>query len=181
MRRFLSTLILSFLVVLPASAAETIDAVWKEQKVEFTFQSLEIAYSCDVIQARVAMMLRHLGAANVEVTTPPCPGVYEPQMHHRVTATFSVLVPAAAGDVDTVKAAWTEVELGKNHPRPIDDSDCELLEHFQKYLLPAVEHEVIAGKARCGASRHAVVGRLKLKVLMPVVDETAAQQGEQQP
>ena len=39
---------------------------------------------------------------------------------------FSTLVPAAKGDVDIVKAAWSEVELGKRHPRSIDDRDCEL-------------------------------------------------------
>ena len=171
MRRFLLTLSLSFLVTLPATAAETVDAVWKEQKIEFTFLGLEVAYSCDLMEARITMLLRHLGAEDVDVTTSPCPGFDRPQSRLPITARFSTLVPAGEGDVDVVKAAWSEVELGKNRPRAIDDRDCELLEHFQKHLLPTIEHQVVEGETGCGASRQSILGRLKLKVLKPVAVE----------
>ena len=176
MRRFVSVLALSLLIALPVSAAETIDAVWKEQKVEFTFLSLGTAYSCDAIQGRIRTLLRHVGAADdLEVTTPPCPGIFEPRRRHRVTARFSTLVPATDGDVNTVKAAWTEVELGERHPLSIDGCDCELLKYFRKFLLPVIEHQVIDVKKGCSTSRHSVAVRLRLKVLMPVADGAAAE------
>jgi len=171
MRRFLLTLIFSFLVTLPATAAETVDAVWKEQKIEFTFLGLEVAYSCDLMEARITMLLRHVGAENVDVTASPCPGYDRPQLRLPMTARFSTLVHAGDGDVDIIKASGSVVELGKRHPRSIDDRDCQLLEHFQKFLLSAVEHEVIEGNTGCGATRHTIVGRLKLKVLKPIAVE----------
>jgi len=169
MRRFLLILTFSSLLVLPATASETVDAVWQEQQIEFTFLGLEVAYSCDLMEARIRMLLRHVGAADdVEVSVPPCPGFDRPQSRHSITARFSTLVLAGDGDVGIVKAAWSDVDLGKKHPRSINDSDCELLEHFQKYLLPTIEHEVIEGEIRCGATKSSVVGQLKLKVLKPV-------------
>jgi len=156
-----------------------VDAVWQEQEVEFTFLGLEVAYACDVMEARVKMLLRHVGADDdIKVTIPPCPGFNEPQKRHRIKVRFSTLVPAGEGDADIVKAEWSEVELGKWHPRPVDDGECELLEHFQKYLLPAIEHEVIEGKTRCGAARHSIIGRLKLKVLKPVAEDDTAENDE---
>ena len=170
MKRFLLTLAFSSLIVLPATAAETVDAVWIEQEIEFTYLGLNAAYSCDLMEARIRMLLRHVGAADdVDVTTSPCPGYDRPQLRLPMTARFSTLVPAGDGDVDVVKAAWSVVELGKRHPRSIDDRDCELLEHFQKFLLSTIEHEVIEGNTGCGATRQSIVGRLKLKVLNPVV------------
>ena len=68
MRRFLLGITLSSLIALPATAAETVDAVWREQRIEFTYLSLEAAYSCELMEARIKMLLRHVGAADdVEV------------------------------------------------------------------------------------------------------------------
>jgi len=179
MRRFLLALTFSFLIALPATAAETVDAVWKEQEVEFAFLGLEVAYSCDLMEARIEMLLRHVGAASdVRVTVPPCPAFVRPQKQHRITVTFSTLVPAGESDVDIVKAAWSEVELGERHPRSINDGDCELLEHFQKYLLSNIEHEVIEGKTGCSAARRSVLGQLKLKILKPVAGNDAEEKNE---
>jgi hypothetical protein len=155
------------LMVIPATAAETVDAVWKEQEIDFAFLGLDVAYSCDAIKASLEMLLHHVGAADVEVIVPSCGGFKGAHSHHRIDARFSTLVPAGDGDVDIVKAAWSEVELGKRHPRSIDDGDCELLEHFQKYLLSAIEHEAIEGAAGCGAARRSS-GNAEAEVLKPV-------------
>ena len=172
MRGIVSALVLSSLIVLPATAAETVDAVWIGQEIEFSYLSLVVAYSCELMEARVKMLLRHVGAADdVEVTMLPCTGYDLPQRRLRITVRFSTLVLAGDGDVEIVKAAWSEVQLGKRHPKSIDDSDCELLEHFQEHLLSTIEHEVIEGNTGCDATRRLTVGQLKLKVLKPVVAE----------
>jgi hypothetical protein len=168
MRRFLLTLVLSCLFVPPTTAAEPVDAVWREHEIEFTFMGLDVAYSCDLVEARITVLLSHVGAANVDVQTSPCPGFDHPQRRLPITARFSALVPAGDGDVDMVKAVWSEVELGKRRPQSMDDRDCELLEYFQRYLLSTIEHEVIAGETGCDAARHSISGLLRLKVLMPV-------------
>ena len=171
MRRFLLTVALSLLTVPPATAAETVDAVWKEHKVDVRFIGLATAYSCDLMKAKIEILLRHLGAHEIQVTVPTCAGFTYPQKDHRIFASFLTVVVAGEGDVDIVRAAWSEVELGKRHPRSIDDQDCELLESFQKNVLVTIEHEVIDGMTACGASRRSVAGRLKLKVLKPIPED----------
>jgi hypothetical protein len=168
----LCALVLGLALAFPATAAETVDAAWNELEIEFVYLSLNVGYSCDLMEARIKMLLRHVGAAeDVEVTMQPCTGFDRPQRRLRMTARFSTLVPAGEGNVDIVKAGWSKVELGKGHPRSIDDSDCELLEHFQEHLLSAIEHKVIEGRIGCDAVRRSTVGRLKLKVLKPVAVE----------
>lgn len=158
-----------------AVASETVDTVWKSQEVEFHYVSLETAYSCETMEARVKTLLRHLGAAkDIKVSMPPCLGSDRPQRRFRIKAEFSTLVTAQEGDKDIVKANWREIALGKNQPRVIDDGDCELMERFTRYVLPAIEHEVIEGKTQCGATRHSLMGRLKLKVLRPITDSDAS-------
>ena len=174
MRRILLTVAFSSLIVLPATAVETVDAVWKEQEVDFTFISLETAYSCELLEGRIEMLLRHVGAADVHVTVPSCNAFTDPRRQLRVMASFSTLAPACDGDVDIIKAAWSEVRLDKRHPRSLSDRDCELLEQFQKYVLSTIEHEVIEGTLECSATKRSITGRLKTKVLKPVaVDDTA--------
>jgi len=176
--RCLLTIVLSSLVALPAFSAETVDAVWKEQTIDFTFQGLDVAYTCDLMKSRIETLLRHVGAKDIRVSIPSCGGFKYAQRQHRIIATFSSLVPAGDGDVDIVQAAWTEVELGKKHPRQIDDQDCQLLEQFQEHLLSKIEHEVIEGATGCGATRHTIAGRLKLKVLEPIAGEDEAGQDD---
>ena len=179
MRRFLLALTFVLLTALPATAAETADAVWKQQEIEFSYLSLVVAYSCELMEARIKMLLRHVGAADdIEVTMQPCTGYDRPQRRLRITARFSTLAPAGDGDVEIVKAAWSEVQLGKRHPRSIDDSDCELLEHFQEHLLSKIEHEVIEGNTGCDATRRSTVGHLKLKVLKPVAADVGAEKDD---
>ena len=178
MRRFLLIVAFSFLTALSATAAETVDAVWKEHEVDIRFIGLATAYSCDAMESRIRMLLRHLGAEDIRVNVPTCAGFWYPQSDHRILASYSTLAIAGDGDVDIVKAVWSEVELGKRRPRPIDDQDCELLELFQKHLLVTIEHEVVDGMIACGASRRSIAGRLKLKVLKPVPEDDSTKKDE---
>lgn len=171
MRKPLCAVVVVLLTAIPVWAGETVDAVWVEHEVEFTLLGIEVAYSCDIAEAKITSLLRHLGAADIDVRTSPCPGFDRPQQRIPMVAKFSTLASATDGDIDVVKAAWNEVELGKRRPSSIDDGDCELLEHFLKYLLPAFEHEVVEGTTGCSAARTSVVGRQKLKVLESVTSK----------
>lgn len=179
MKRFFLTIAIPCLLVVPAHAADSVDAVWIQRNVDFTFLGLETAYSCDFMKGAIEMLLQHVGAKDVEVVVPSCGGFKAPERQLRVLATYSTLAPAGAGDADVVKAAWSEVELGRWHPRSIEDRDCELLEQFQKYLLPTIEHEVIEGTTGCGAAKHSILGTLKLRVLKPVASDNAAATSEE--
>ena len=174
-RFFLISVMFSFFVGLPVDASEAIDAVWKKQEIEFSYVSTEVAYSCDLMEARVKMLLKHLGATNdVSVKMPPCMGSNRPQRRFRMTASFSTLASAVEGDAEILKAEWRDVEIKKNKPRALNNSDCELVEMFTKKLLPSIEHQVVEGKVGCGATKHVMLGTLKLKVLSPISDEMVA-------
>lgn len=165
--------VLLLLFTLPASASDTVNAVWKKKEVSFDFIGVDTAYTCDSMENLVTRMLNHLGATkDVKVTTPPCVGGNEPQSHFRIKAEFSTLVPAAQGDTGIVKARWNEVALGRNEPQPIGDSDCQLVGRFDRYVLPSIDHKDTQGTTGCGATNHNLAGRLTLKVLQPVQDTT---------
>lgn len=89
--------------MLPTPAAETVDAVWQGQVVDFTFVSLEMAYSCDLMEARIKMLLHHVAATDVQVTVPSCGGFKRPERQFRILARCQTLVPAGNGDVDVIK------------------------------------------------------------------------------
>jgi len=181
MRRILSALVLSSLIALPATASETVDAAWKAHKVDFGYVSLETAYSCELMKAKITALLRHLGAADgVEVTVTPCTGFDRPQRRHQIIVEFKSLAPAGDATGDVVKAAWSEVELGRWQPSTIDGRDCELLEQFEEHVLPAIEHRVIEGMARCNATRSSIIGTLKLEVLKPVAAEAPPEKEDEQ-
>jgi len=175
MKRFLSALAFTTLIAYPAIAGEPIDAVWKEQEVESGFLTVNVAYSCDLLEARVKMLLKQVGAADdITVDVMPCGAYDRPSEQHQATTRFSTLVPAGDGDTNIIKAEWTDVELGRGQPRSIDGRDCQLLEQFTEQFLPKIEHEVIEGSVACGATRQTIIGRLKIKVLKPApVDEAA--------
>ena len=57
----------------PGLAQEPVAAVWKEREVSFTYRSAIAVYSCNALRARVATILRAVGARpDVEVTLVNC-------------------------------------------------------------------------------------------------------------
>jgi hypothetical protein len=103
MRQAVFVLTLSLLIALPAAAAETVDAVWKERKIDFRFFGLDVAYSCEAVEAKITMLLKHVGAEDIHVRVPTFVGFNGPQRQHRVFAEFSTLARAAEGDLDIVE------------------------------------------------------------------------------
>jgi len=174
MKRLLPVLALLAATGPGVAVAATIDAVWKRQTIELSYVSLTTAYSCELIEARIKSLLWHLGVAeDIEIAVVPCTGLDRPQTRHRITVTFSTLVPAFGDAADVVEAEWTEVALGKRSPASIDDRDCELLEKFQEQLLPSIEHQVVDGTTGCSADKRSLVGRLRLRVLKPIAKAVA--------
>jgi hypothetical protein len=170
-RRFFSTIVLSSLLVIPATAAETVDAVWLEQKVDFAFLGLDVAYSCDAIKASLEMLLRHVGAADVEVIVPSCGGFKGAHSHHRITARFSTLVPAADGAVDIAGCVEQVGWQGIHGRSTMATASCSST--FRNTSCQRSNTRRL--KARLGAQPDDPSGQLKLKVLKPVQRDGAAE------
>jgi hypothetical protein len=83
-RRTTTWLALALLLLgVQSKAHEPVPAVWKERKTSFTYVSATAVYSCDALEARVASILRAIGARDdVKVRASNCseaivlPGVH---------------------------------------------------------------------------------------------------------
>lgn len=147
--------------VAPApQAAATVDAVWVERKVNFTYMPLTSYYSCDGLRDKVRWLLRQLGARPdfsvksrgcIEVQGPEVfpgveivaafPAAATPELLERLAgeAAKRQLAARAAGKPDPVVEATArfparprlvEFQSGRTTLASLQDGDCELIEQL---------------------------------------------------
>lgn len=144
----------------PAAAAPTVEAVWVESKLGFTYMPLTTYYSCDGLRDKVRWILQELGARPgfkvrsrgcVEVQGPELfPGVEivaafpapaTPEILAQVAEDAAKRPPAAreAGQPDPVAEATTpfpartrrvEFRSERTALAGLQDGDCELIEQL---------------------------------------------------
>ena len=141
-------------------AAVTVDAVWVEHKVNFTYVPLTSYYSCDGLRDKVRWILRELGARpGFKVKSRGCMEVRGPELSPGVEivaafpaaatpelleqlareASQRALAARAGGKPDPVaeaaaqfpaRAKRVEFESGRTAQADLQDGDCELIEQF---------------------------------------------------
>lgn len=130
-------------------------AVWTPKEVKFTYMGFTTHYSCDGLRDAVRNMLLQLGARkdDLKVYEEPCSG--DPDRPNRfpgVRIKMSVLTAAPSPlspDTKTVQAEWKTVKL-PHGVTPLDASgQCELLEQFKHYVLPAFTTRNVDLRASC--------------------------------
>jgi hypothetical protein len=140
--------------------AATVNAVWVERKVSFTYMPLTSYYSCDGLRDKVRWILRELGARpDFKVRSRGCIEVQGPEMFPgvEVVAAFPAeatpelleqlaadaskrqLAARATGKPDPVSEATAqfparvkrvEFESGRTTLSDLQDGDCELMEQL---------------------------------------------------
>jgi hypothetical protein len=150
-----------------ASAADnaTVDAVWVDKDLSFTYMGFTSHYSCGGVQDKVAYVMQQLGARpDFKVTVAGCLNESSgPEIMPRVRvraalpreATPAVLAelarvrstrelaahaqgkPAAAADEATAAfpAAWRTVTFEGTPSSAVQDGDCELMEQLIRQVL----------------------------------------------
>jgi hypothetical protein len=166
MRSVLALAGAGLLLTLPlwTGAVETGDpvaAVWKEQRITFTYMGRTSRYSCDGLRDKVSALLMDLGARRDMKITPI--GCFEDRPSTRtawlspklglVFATPALPDPAVqplhAGDLSAVDARFEPFMLTSDAFRNLSVADCELVEEFARQILPKLAAREVKSDIAC--------------------------------
>jgi hypothetical protein len=124
-----------------------VPAVWKEQRLDFSYMGRSARYSCEGLRDKMRSLLLDLGARRdlkvallaCNESTPLRRGYLGP----RLSIVFSSPVlpdaaaqPLHAGDLSAVEARYESFTLTSDAFRNYGVGDCELVEEFARQILP---------------------------------------------
>jgi hypothetical protein len=184
--------------------ATPITAIWHTQRVELSFHSGTIYYSCDGLRAKIAAILKAVGAQEGVESELPCRRdtvtnqvVTQITITHPLEATAQNLEAATtystqaqlvarlnktdlptANDVQRFSAERRMVTLGSQRRLKLDGADCALLLALSEQVFPQLDVQVAKGRLSCSGNSG---GRLRPKIqvmaLVPTEAESVAYAG----
>jgi hypothetical protein len=159
-----------------AEAAEEVQALWKPQEFSFQFQSFNVFYSCESLEAKLEQILKQVGTqAVVRVRSPDCgrgparmPRA-DIQLLSPVEATPDALAELKQGESKRDLAArvagksaeaeelekpfaaqWQRVSIGKSRTMPsLESGDCELVDQVRRKIFPKLAIRVVESNSPC--------------------------------
>ncbi len=159
-----------------AETAKEVQAVWKPQEFSFQFQSFNVFYSCESLEAKLEQILKQVGAqAVVRVRSPECgrgparmPRA-DIQLLSPVEATPDALAELKQGESKRDLAArvagksaeaeelekpfaaqWQRVNIGKSRAMPsLESGDCELVDQVRRKIFPKLAVRVVESNSPC--------------------------------
>ena len=185
-----------------AGAAEgpVVDAVWVERDISVTYMGHTSYYSCEGLRDKVRWVLKELGARpGFTVTTRGCVRLSGPEVMPGVRivaalpveATPEVLAELASGaskrelESRATGKALAEPEATARFPArprrvefrsqmngPLQDGECELIEHLRDKVMVPLGARIIEDGVRC-VPRQVSLGavRLTVEVLQPLPEQ----------
>ncbi len=165
--------------------AEIIEAQWEAHQIRFRYSGFSSHYTCDGIRSTLKRLLKLLGARDDVRVESSCIDHLRPQRFHRTLLAFAMPVPADKTDIsrEIIPAEWQEVRITGVSSRYLDAGDCELVEQFQRQVLPKLSARNKKKKLRCIPYRHQLntlnIKMIALKALEKT--ELEAEQDDLQP
>ena len=180
----------------PATAA----AVWKEQEINFHYQSFTTFYSCQALEDRVTSILTALGAdkKTLRVRSSGCemgriarvpflrikmvsPVEATPKVLAELAATRSTreLASRVRGERppeadEQFDAHWKPVSLFRGGLR-LDPADCQLVDQLQREVFPKMGVRVVKDQVNCSPNQSSLgTPRLDVEALFPVNSDANA-------
>lgn len=179
-----------------ADAVPTVEAIWVESEVEFTYMSFTTYYSCDGLRGKLRRLMQEIGARpDYKVKVTGCvgegpeamprvkikaalPQQVTPELLARLAegATRRELVARATGKSDPLAEATARfparsrrIEFRDRVGSHFEDGDCELVEHLRDKVFPQLGAKIVDDQMRCMANTVALGGlRLTIEVLEAV-------------
>jgi hypothetical protein len=166
MRSVLAIAGVGLLLTLPmwTVAAETGDpvaAVWKEQRLTFTYMGRTSRYSCDGLRDKMMALLMDLGARrDMKVSRVGCfedrPSTKPAYLSPSLALVFSspalpdpAAQPLHEGDLAAVDARFEPFTLTSDAFRNLSVADCELVEEFARQILPKLSARDVKSDITC--------------------------------
>jgi hypothetical protein len=162
-----------------APPADTELAVWTPKEIQFTYMGFTTHYTCDGLRDTIKEMLLQLGARkdDLKVREQPCAGNPDrPNPFPGVKIQMSVLQPAPAtlsADTPVVKAQWKSVKLPYRENGINAAGQCELLEQFNRTILPLFTTRNVDLRASCVPHQLTPLGT-KLQAEVLITDQKKA-------
>ena len=145
-------------LALPVRAAEPVigsplQAVWKEQRLEFSYMGRTARYSCQGLRDKMRSLLLDLGARrDLQVSLGACDEsapLRRGYLGPRLSIVFSSPAlpdpsakPAHPGDLLAVDARYEPFTLTSDAFKNYGVGDCELVEEFAREILPRLNAKV---------------------------------------
>ena len=121
-------------------ATEPVSGVWQRHDYRFAYQGVTSRYSCDGLEEKLALLLKAAGARpDIKVHGTCSSASGGPSLNSEAMLTFYTLAPTVApGSVGAEPGlgAWQPVEFAAGRPSYVLGGDCELVEQFDRQLLP---------------------------------------------
>ena len=183
-----------FSAVLARADDDSIAAIWRIERIEFTYHSSSVRYSCGNLQRRIAAILQAVGAhsaigvdlgcrsgdlvryANVRLTLAV--PVEATEENVRAATTFDAqdeLVARlrhtqlpSANDIERFPASWRTVALTRTPPLSLGPGDCDLLRAMRDDVFPRLRVRIVSSSLHCGGSAGTrIQPRIQVNALMP--------------
>lgn len=183
-----------------AAAGQVVDAIWFEREIFVTYMAFTSYYSCEGLRDKVRWVLKELGARpDFRVTTRGCVRLSGPEEMPGVRivaalpveATPEVLAELASGaakrelEARATGQALAEPEATARFPArprriefrsrmngPLEDGDCELIEHLRDQLMVPLGARIIEDAVRCLPKQVSLGAvRLTVDVLQPIPEQ----------
>jgi len=181
--------------VTPPDVSNPVTAIWRVQRLPFTYHSNNVYYSCDGLRDKIAAILKAVGArksidvdlrcrsgafmngASTVITlaspieaTPEnvtAATTYSPEA--QLAARLNGRQLPTANDVERFDAEWRPVTLHRTRGLRLDGGDCELLHGLAKQIFPHISVRII--KQGVGCNRGGTVSsfrpKMEVAALMP--------------
>jgi hypothetical protein len=190
-----------------AAPAGTVEALWVEHDLRFTYFGLTTYYSCSGLREKVRYLMQQLGARKddlrVRVSCLEPDGV-EAIPSVRITAALpAAATPETLARLEReapqrelkaragARGQGTDAALARFPARletveftstragsRIGDGDCELIEHFVRYVFPPLGLRLAEGSRLSCVPRQVSIGAVRVKVeALRAVPEPAAPRG----
>ncbi|MFL6577462.1 MAG: hypothetical protein ACJ8MR_12655 [Povalibacter sp.] len=172
------------------------EAVWMPQTISFTYRSEGRTYSCSILEYKISMILKRLGAREeLEVRNDGCrdlatratfqlflasPVEATQENIHRVTeyssqdeliARLHATKLPSSNDVERFPAAWESISFRRDRRLEIEAADCALIQQLRRQVLPKMSIQVTSDITNLDCSQE-LTGiarpRLVVEALLPV-------------
>jgi len=148
------------------AAAGSIDAVWKPQAIVFDYRSEGRVYGCDVLEYKIGMILRRLGARDslaltdyqcrdladrvrvrlllespVAATADNVREITSYSSEEELTARLRGVRLPSATDLQRFPAAWESISF-RDGKLDLEAADCALVQQIRNQVLPKMSVQV---------------------------------------
>lgn len=160
-----------------AGPAQIVDAVWKQQSLDFAYNGSATYYTCSSLRDRLKAILKSVGAR--DTLTIRFVGCSDMSFSTRVQITFEAPVEAtpenvraltsydskdvlvarvrnerldSATDIERFPATWKTISFSRDRELDLAPADCELVQQLQRQVFPHLAIRVVRENLRCSVA-----------------------------